>query len=103
MWFVTKLTDEFSTEVIGLPTNVLGLSINWGTIPTQPYYKSVKIVNYKSVKILVKRFDLENAKSVALPFKVSLKLTKDQSLSVAQLTDSHLFEMKSRYRSIVGT
>ena len=36
----------------------------------EPYYKSVKIVNYKSVKTLAIRFDLENAKSVALPFNV---------------------------------
>ena len=102
-WFVTKLTDEFSTKVIGLPTNVLGLSIKWKTILNKPYYESVKIVNYKSVKTLVKRFDLENAKSAALPFNASLKLTKDQCPTGAQLTDPHLLAMQSKYRSIVGT
>ena len=102
-WFVTKLTEEFSTKVIGLPTNVLGLSIKWETIPCSLYHKSVKIVNYKSVKTLVKRFDLENAKSVVLPFNASLKLTKDQCPTGIQLTDPHLLAMQSRYRCIVGT
>jgi hypothetical protein len=92
-WFVTKLTEEFSTKVIGLPTNVLGLSIKWETIPCSLYHKSVKIVNYKSVKTLVKRFDLDNAKSVILLFNASLKLTNNQYITEVQLADSYLLIM----------
>jgi hypothetical protein len=46
-WLITKLTEELSTKVISLPTNVLRLSIKLETIPCSLNHKPVKILNYK--------------------------------------------------------
>ena len=39
-WFITKLTEQLSTKVISLPTNVLCLSIKLETIPCSLNHKS---------------------------------------------------------------
>lgn len=46
-WFITKLTEQLSTKVISLPTNVLRLSIKLETIPCSLNHKPAKILNYK--------------------------------------------------------
>jgi hypothetical protein len=102
-WFVDKITEKFSSKIIGLPTNILGLGVTWEPIPGELFYKSVKIVNYKSVTALVTRFDLVNAKSKVLPFNASLKLSKDQCPNGEQLSNPEIKKMQSDYRTIVGT
>ena len=42
-WFITIISARFTTTVIGLPTNILGLSVSWTSIPGQIYFNSVKI------------------------------------------------------------
>jgi hypothetical protein len=102
-WFVTNICSKFSTKIIGIPKNVIGLSLTWEPIPGKLYYKSVKLVNIKSVKVLDKRFNQLKKRPVTLPFNISMHLSKDQCPNeVDRLRDEYKL-MQSDYRTIVGT
>jgi hypothetical protein len=102
-WFLLSITSRFKSKITGTPANVLGLSLRWEAMEGFLYFKSVKLVNIKSVKILIKRFDLENTKPVSLPFNSAARLSKDQQPIGEQLNCSDLKIMQSNYRTIVGT
>ena len=57
-WFCSTICARFKAKVIGLPTNVIGLGIKWEPIEGQLYYKSVHIINAKSINALADRFEL---------------------------------------------
>ena len=102
-WFITNICSKFSTKVIGLPKNVIGLSLTWEPIADKSYFKSVKLVNIKSVKVLAKRFNKLNKKSVTLPYNVSMRLSKDQCPSETDQLRDEYKAMQTDYRAIVGT
>jgi len=52
--FVQNLVPKLLAYLI---INVIGLSLTWESISDKSYFKSVRLVNIKSVKILEKRFD----------------------------------------------
>jgi hypothetical protein len=52
--FVQNLVPKLLVYLI---INVIGLSLTWESISDKSYFKSVRLVNIKSVKILEKRFD----------------------------------------------
>jgi hypothetical protein len=102
-WFVTNICSKFSTKVIGLPKNVIGLSLTWEPIADKSYFKSVKLVNIKSVKVLEKRFNQLKKRPVTLPSNVSMRLTKEQCPSETDRLIDEYKQMQTDYRTIVGT
>ena len=79
------------------------MSLTWEPITDKSYFKSVKLVNIKSIKVLAKRFNKLNKKSVTLPYNVSMRLSKDQCPSETDQLRDEYKAMQSDYRSIVGT
>jgi hypothetical protein len=102
-WFIKALSEKFDTKVIGLPTNLLGLSLEWTPIEGELYYKSVKITNQKSINVLVDYFELNSAKPVSLPYNISSVLSKSQCPTEAQQSDPAVQKMQADYRMAVGT
>jgi hypothetical protein len=102
-WFVDILLARFKAKVIGLPSNVLGLSVKWSPISEQNYFSSVHIANIKTVNILESRFNLEGARPTSLPYNLAAKLSKLQCPSGAQLECPELKQMQTEYRTLVGT
>jgi hypothetical protein len=102
-WFVTNICNKFSTKVIGLPKNVIGLSLTWEPISDKSYFKSVKLVNIKSVKVLEKRFNQLKKRPVTLPYNVSMHLSKDQCPNETDRLRDEYRKMQNDYRTIVGT
>jgi hypothetical protein len=102
-WFSSAINTRFKAKVLGLPTNVIGLSIKWEPIPEQAYFNSVKIMNIKSVNVIADRFDLLGARAVKLPYNLSNSLSKSQAPSGQQLLCPLLKQMQSEYRTLVGT
>jgi hypothetical protein len=102
-WFIKALSEKFDTKVIGLPTNLLGLSLEWTPIEGELYYKSVKITNQKSINVLVDYFELNSAKPVSLPYNISSVLSKSQCPTEAQQSDPTVQKMQADYRMAVGT
>ena len=52
--FVQNLVPKLLAYLI---INVIGLSLTWESISDKSYFKSVRLVNIKSVKVLEKRFN----------------------------------------------
>lgn len=52
--FVQNLVPKLLVYLI---INVIGLSLTWDSISDKSYFKSVRLVNIKSVKVLEKRFN----------------------------------------------
>ena len=102
-WFVDTLLARFKAKVIGLPSNVLGLSVKWEPIEGQGYFKSVHIANIKTVNILEIRFDLVGAKPTNLPYNLAATLSKLQCPSGTQLECPEVKQMQTEYRTLVGT
>ena len=102
-WFCSTLCARFKAKVIGLPTNVIGLGIKWEPIEGQLYYKSVHIINAKSINALADRFELNGARAVQLPYNLANKLSKDQGPTAHQLLDPAIKQMQTEYRTLVGT
>ena len=102
-WFVDILLARFKAKVIGLPSNVLGLSVKWVPIEGQGYFQSVHIANVKTVNILENRFDLVGAKPTSLPYNIAATLSKLQCPSGAQLECPEVKQMQTEYRTLVGT
>jgi hypothetical protein len=101
-WFIQNLERRFSTKVIGLPTNVLGLHISWKSIEGAQYFESVKIKNARTINSLIKRFNIEKRKKVNLPFNQSVKLSKSQCPNSEDLnSDTKL--MQNNYRILIGS
>ena len=103
LWFVAIISARFTTTVIGLPTNILGLGITWTPIPGQIYFNSVKIVNTKSILILLNYFDLHLARPVKLPFNETSTLSKSQCPNGEQMKCPDVQRMQKSYRTLVGT
>jgi hypothetical protein len=102
-WFITIISGRFDVKVLGLPTNLLGLKLEWTPIEGELYFSAVKITNTKSVTVLVNYFDLNNTKSVTIPYNVSATLSKSQCPSASQREDSGVIQMQNDYRMAVGT
>ena len=62
-----------------------------------------KLVNIKSVKVLEQRFNRLKRKSFTLPFNVSMRLSKDQSLNETDCLRDEYKQMQTDYRTIVGS
>ena len=102
-WFLSNIRSRFPTKLIGLPKNVIGLALAWETIPDKLCYKSVKLANIKSVKLLEHKFNLFNKKAVTLPYNISMRLSKDQCPSTEDRLKPEVVRMQTDYRVIVGT
>jgi hypothetical protein len=102
-WFANNISAQYTTKAIGLPSNVVGLALTWEPIPDQVYYKSVHIINAKSVNVLTEKFELVGAKSVKLPYNLANKLSKAQGPTDTQLLCPEVKHMQSDYRTLVGT
>jgi len=101
-WFVTIISGRFDVKVIGLPTNLLGLKLEWTPVQGELYFSAVKITNIKSVNVLINYFDLSTAKDVFLPYNISSTLSKSQCPTTEQRADLSLLKMQSDYRTAVG-
>ena len=73
--FIQNLVPKLLAYLI---INVIGSSLTWESISDKSYFKSVKLVNIKSVKVLEKRFNQLKKRPVTLPYNVSMHLSKDQ-------------------------
>ena len=102
-WFVNSLCGRFPTKLIGLPKNVIGLSLTWEPVVDELYFSSVSLVNYKSVKILAEKFNILLKKAVTLPFNPSSRLSKEQCPSDTDRLKPEVARMQSDYRTIMGT
>ena len=102
-WFVNLICTKFKTKVIGLPTNIIGLCIQWEPIPNQIYFSKVNISNIKSVKVLLEKFNITSKRVVNLPYNESVTLSKDQCPTGSQLNDHELLHMQRDFRTLVGT
>jgi len=101
--FTTKMCNTFKTKIIGLPTAIVGLKLQWEAIPNQLYFKKVHISNPKSVNVLLDKFKIKGNRVVATPYNVSLPLSKEQCPKGVQLNDHELLLMQDNYRILVGT
>ena len=102
-WFEKHFDARFRTKKIGLPSNVLGLKILWETIPGELYFKSVKIMNIKSINQLLIEHDMEQCTHVALPYNDSTRLGKSQCPDDDTRADVACQTMQKEYRRLVGT
>jgi hypothetical protein len=102
-WFVTIISGRFDVKVIGLPTNLLGLKLQWTPVQGELFFSAVKITNIKSVNVLINYFDLTAAKDIFIPYNISATLSKSQCPTADQRADSSLVKMQTDYRMAVGT
>jgi hypothetical protein len=101
--FTTEMCKAFKTKIIGLPTTIVGLKLEWEMMPNALYYKRVHISNPKSVKVLLDKFNLNGNRVVATPYNISMHLSKDNCPNGNQLNDTELLDMQDNYRTLVGT
>ena len=103
---IEHLTKRFGFTVLGLPKRLLGLTLEWGRDPDVPinarYYSWVKVSIPTAINKLVKLLDLDNAKDKLIPANPDIRLSKDDSPTLEQLS-GETREMQSIYRTIVGS
>ena len=101
--FTTKMCNTFKTKIIGLPSTIVGLRLQWEAIPNQLYFKKVHISNPKSVKVLLDKFKITGSRVVATPYNAALPLSRDQCPRGVQMNNPELLQMQDNYRTLVGT
>ena len=102
-WFINLISDRFDTKVLGIPSNLVGLNVKWTPIEGELYYSAVHLVNSKTVAILLKHFDYDNAKPVSLPHNPGVILSKSQCPTATQRECPDVQKMQKEYRVLVGT
>ena len=67
LWLLTTLSARFDLKVIGLPTLLLGITMQWSEIPNERYFSKVTLTIPKCITSLLKQFEMVNAKPRNLP------------------------------------
>ena len=95
--FVKFLGERFKLKVLGTPSQLLGVTIQWGE-----NYSSVHLSIPKLIDSLIADFDKDNMSITSTPMKSNLKLYKDDKPKQEEITPD-IIKMQKRYRTLVGT
>ena len=97
--FVDNLRVYFSLKILGVPQQLLGVTLSWGR-----NFSSVHLSSEKSIRELLRDFDMSDCKPASLPLPMGLKLLKSDCIPASDARlDPELKLMQSRYRTLVGT
>ena len=97
--FVDNLRVYFSLKILGVPQQLLGVTLSWGR-----NFSSVHLSSEKTIRELLRDFGMTDCKPASLPLPVGLKLLKSDCIPANEAKlDPDLKIMQSRYRTLVGT
>jgi hypothetical protein len=95
--FVRLLGARFKIKILGVPSQLLGVTLQWGE-----NFSSVHLSIPKLIDSLLSDYDKDNMVTASTPMKSTLKLYKDDRPKEEDITKELIF-MQKRYRNIVGT
>jgi len=101
-WLLKCIMEDYDIKIIGLPTLLVGISLEWTPMERERYYEKVHLSIPKSINSLTKLLDIsDDTKSRKVPVNPSFKFSK------SDCPDGDLDEATKRmqkwYQAIVGT
>jgi hypothetical protein len=95
--FSKFLGERFKIKILGVPNQLLGVSVQWGED-----FSSVHLSIPKLIDTLLHDFDKDNIQTKSTPMRSNLKLYKDDRPKIEEMNEATA-AMQKKYRTLVGT
>ena len=110
IWLITSIQKEYEIKVIGRPSLIVGITLNWTPIEKsngtfERYYAKVHLSNPKTVNGLVKLLENKgySLKERNIPADPSVKLLKSDCPDTDSSTKIEVKATRKLYQMIMGS